>query len=183
MIFVTVGTEKYPFDRLLKTLDEAVEHGALQELVFGQIGNSNYQPRAYTWAEFLSFKAMEEYIRRADIVVAHAGVGTMLLALSLGKVPILMPRRSHLGEHLDEHQVEFSRKIESTGKVLIAYTPEDLVQKIIHYDEWLRKLKQSSFGFGKQAVIRFLDDEMKRVQDSAVTRLKSKIAARKFLLR
>lgn len=50
MIFVTVGSRNYPFDRLFKKLDELYEEGALTDSLFAQTGTSSYQPKHYEYA-------------------------------------------------------------------------------------------------------------------------------------
>ncbi len=134
MIFITVGGEKYPFDRLVRAIDEAVASGALAGPIFGQVGSADYLPAHYPYARYLEFPAMVDNIARAEIVIAHAGVGTVLLALSRGKIPIIFPRRPEFGEHLDDHQVEFARRAAKTGKVLSAEETGELIALAGNFD-------------------------------------------------
>ena len=64
MIFTTVGTQKFPFDRLIQSLDGFVESGRITEHVMAQIGNSNYIPRNFPYRRFLSAAEYDEYMRR-----------------------------------------------------------------------------------------------------------------------
>lgn len=133
MIFVTVGTEQYPFDRLLLILENAVRDRELTGEIFAQIGNSKFIPSLYKYERFIDFEIMADVIRKADIVVSHAGEGTTLLCLMLGKTPILFPRMASFREHVDNHQLELARKLSENKKVLAAYTKEDLLGKIKGY--------------------------------------------------
>jgi len=133
MIFVTVGTEKFPLDRLLRALDEGIRRSEIGEEVFAQTGHSRHVPKRFQYSTFLPFNEMITFIQKADIVVAHAGAGSTVLCLHLGKVPILFPRFARFGEHLDDHQVEFARQMEGQEKVLTAYDEEELIDKIKHY--------------------------------------------------
>lgn len=133
MIFVTVGTEKFSFDRLLKTIDENIEGGDIADEVFGQIGSSTYIPRFFEHRKFMPFNQMVDYIKKADIIVTHAGVGSSLLCRSLGKVPILFPRLAEKGEHLDDHQLEFSMQMEKEKKMLVAHDEKELLTAILNY--------------------------------------------------
>lgn len=85
MIFVTVGSRKYPFDRLFKKLDELYEDGNLSETMFAQIGTSTYQPKHYEFKDFISPEEFIEKINEADIVVSHGASGSIMKALNAGK--------------------------------------------------------------------------------------------------
>ncbi|RLD98861.1 MAG: hypothetical protein DRI92_03255 [Aquificota bacterium] len=141
MIFVTVGTEKFPFNRLIKAVDLAVGEGRIRDRVFIQMGNSSYVPQFVEYRDFLEFEEMMGMIRRADVVVSHAGIGSFLLCLHLGKVPILFPRRAHLGEHLDDHQMDFVKGVEKLGRALVAYDEKELLQEIERYPRLVTRLK------------------------------------------
>jgi len=156
MIFITVGTEKFPFDRLLKAVDEALKNKKIQEEIFAQIGNSNYRPQLFLYKEYIDFDEMVKFINQSDIVVGHAGIGTTLLCLNLGKIPILFPRNATLGEHLDNHQIEFARRMDMLNKVLVAYTEKELIYKIKNYKNIVAQLKPSLVGSSKNGLINYL---------------------------
>jgi len=172
MIFVTVGIEKFPFDRLVRTMEEAVKNLEITQPVFAQIGKSTVKPNLFPWREFVGFEEIAENIKNANMVISHAGAGTTLLCLSLGKIPILMPRKASLGEHLDDHQMEFAQKMNAIGKALIAYTEEDLLKKITHYDELVHRMEISSFGSGQKALVEHLRKEVGQMAYSATTKAK-----------
>lgn len=140
MIFVTVGTEKFPFDRLIRIIDIAVKDKSFSDEVFMQIGTSSYKPKNCSWKRFIEFNEMIDFIKKAKITITHAGVGTLLLSLTLNKIPLLFPRRKQYAEHLDDHQIEFTEKIEKEGKVIAAYNELDLISKIQNYDSLMRKI-------------------------------------------
>ncbi|CAN5304368.1 hypothetical protein BH11PSE10_BH11PSE10_06150 [soil metagenome] len=103
MIFVTVGTQ-LPFDRLVKAVDAWAEHNPGVE-IFGQIGPGGYKPRHFPSTEFLSPTEVARNIARAELVVGHAGMGTVVSSLT-NRVPIiLLPRRQALREHRSDHQM------------------------------------------------------------------------------
>jgi UDP-N-acetylglucosamine transferase subunit ALG13 len=140
MIFVTVGTEKFPFERLVKTIDEAKQRGIIQEDVFMQIGNSGYQPVACQFEKFLPFYKMINFIQSADIVVSHAGIGSTLLCLHSGKTPIIFPRNVEYKEHLDNHQLDFAVHIQKLSVALVCFECDDLIKKLSHYKEYVETL-------------------------------------------
>jgi UDP-N-acetylglucosamine transferase subunit ALG13 len=102
VILVTVGGQ-LPFDRLIHAVDRwAVEEG--RDDVFAQIGNSNSPPSHVNWERFLSPVDFEAKARESKVIIAHAGIGSILTALQFGKPIVVMPRRAHLGEHRNDHQ-------------------------------------------------------------------------------
>ena len=118
MIFVTVGTQ-LPFDRLIAAVDAWAGETGVGD-VFAQIGPTAYVPRHIEFAQFIPPAECAQRMREADAIVAHAGMGTILNALQLGKPLLVMPRRASLGEHRNEHQSATARRFEELGSVAVA---------------------------------------------------------------
>lgn len=116
MIFVTVGTHHQPFQRLLDALN--VFDGA--ELTV-QHGCGKAPAGAARAAPYMRFDEMLECFREADVVITHAGVGSILCARREGHVPLVVPRRHELGEHVDEHQAELTRALTKRGTVIAVW--------------------------------------------------------------
>jgi len=142
-IFVTVGFETFPFDRLLQAIHKGLQRRLIRGEVSIQIGHSRCEVPAHESYRFLGFDELVVRIKEADIVISHAGVGTTLLCLTLGKTPILFPRQSRFHEHVDDHQIQFARKMESQGKALVAYDEDDLFDKISHYASFVKRTFRS----------------------------------------
>lgn len=125
MIFVTVGTQ-LPFDRLVSAVDEwaALEGG---RDVFAQIGPSKLRPAHIEHARFISPEECSERMRAADAIVAHAGMGTILTGLELGKTVLVMPRRAVLGEHRNDHQLATAQLFAQQGRVKVAFDEAKLL--------------------------------------------------------
>ena len=121
MIFVTLGTHHDPFPRLIEGL-QALDG---DELVV-QYGHSPAPLHAAETIQFLPFEELLEQIRTADTVVTHAGVGSILNCLRLGRTPLVVPRQSRFGEHVDDHQVELTRALADDGKVIPVWDVADL---------------------------------------------------------
>jgi UDP-N-acetylglucosamine transferase subunit ALG13 len=122
MIFVTVGTNEATFDRLLAALD-GIPAG--EELLV-QHGPSTVRPAGATCVDYLPFDELVEAVRRARVVVTHAGVGSMLSALANGKRPVVVPRLARFGEAVDDHQVPLGRRLGEQGLVMFVEDPADL---------------------------------------------------------
>ena len=101
MIFVVLGTQKFQLNRLLKLMDEYVEIGKIKEEVIAQRGNSDYVPKNFRSFDFLDKNTFDSYIKKADIVVTHSGVGSIITSLKSRKPVIVFPRLRKYGEHVD----------------------------------------------------------------------------------
>ena len=121
-ILVTVGTIRpYGFDRAIRNLD-----GLLAGFdVTWQIGESTAQPTHGRVSRLLSRDRLLDEVRQADVVIAHAGVGSILMALACGKAPIVLPRLARHGEHIDDHQLDIARLLDQRRLVHLA-SPETL---------------------------------------------------------
>jgi UDP-N-acetylglucosamine transferase subunit ALG13 len=105
VIFVTIGS-MFPFDRMIRAMDAWTADEGQGEEVLAQIGAGDYEPRHMTWVRKLDRRTYAETIRRSRLVVAHAGVGSIVTAGELRRPIVVLPRRAHLGEHTSDHQVE-----------------------------------------------------------------------------
>lgn len=105
MIFYTLGTQ-LPFDRMTKAVDEWCGARGRSD-VFGQIsdpGRDGYRPTRFKWVRHMEPTAFDETFASASFVVAHAGMGSIISALGMGKLIVVMPRLARYGEHRNDHQ-------------------------------------------------------------------------------
>ncbi len=108
MIFVTVGSQM-PFDRLVRAVDEwAAARGRSD--VFAQIGPTDWRPAHIAWETFIEPAEFRRRMETADVIVAHAGMGSILTALELGKPILVMPRQGALRETRNDHQLATALK-------------------------------------------------------------------------
>jgi UDP-N-acetylglucosamine transferase subunit ALG13 len=126
MIFVTVGTNEARFDRLLRAVDTL----STSEELLVQHGPSPVRPAAATCVDYLPFDDLVAAVRRARIVITHAGVGSMLSALANGKRPVVVPRLARFGEAVDDHQVPLGRRLGEEGLVLFVEDPAELASAL-----------------------------------------------------
>ena len=106
MIFITLGSQKFQFNRLLIAIDRLIAEGDIQEEVFAQTGYSDYLPTHYQYKKFLSRDEFSKIMRESDIVITHGGTGAIIGALKKGKKVIAVPRLKRYGEHVDDHQLQ-----------------------------------------------------------------------------
>jgi len=128
VIFVTVGAQM-PFDRLIRAVDEwaAVRN---RKDVLAQIGRTNLRPKMISAVPFVDPKEFRDRVSEASIVVAHAGMGSIITALELRKPIIVMPRRGSLMETRNDHQVATAKHLQDLGRVAVAFDERELVLKL-----------------------------------------------------
>ena len=129
MILVTVGTEKFPFDRLMQWVEELRQTAYIspEEKIIVQYGSSTYIPQGTDSYQLLPQIEFEQLLSQARLVIAHCGEGTIDLLAKLNVPFILVPRMYQFGEHVDDHQVELAEALSQQG-LMIAKTKKDLQQ-------------------------------------------------------
>ncbi len=120
MIFVTVGSRNYPFNRLFEKLDSLYEEKLLTEKMFAQIGTSTYKPLNYEYKDFISQEEFSNKIKEARIVVTHGASGSIMKALNAGKKVIVVTRLKKYGEHINDHQIQNNIAFGKNKYVLVA---------------------------------------------------------------
>jgi UDP-N-acetylglucosamine transferase subunit ALG13 len=128
LIFVTVGSAD-PFDRLIRAIDEWAGLRGRKD-IFAQIGNSRYVPRHIEAVQFLTPSEFRERVRSARLVVAHAGMGSIITAMEAGTPMIVMPKWASLGEHRNDHQVATARHFGQKPGIIEAIDEKDLIVKL-----------------------------------------------------
>lgn len=157
MIFVTVGSRNYPFDRLFRKLDELYENGTLNDEMFAQIGTSVYKPKHYVYRDFITPEEFEQRISAADIVVSHGASGSIMKALNAGKKVIAVTRLAKYGEHINDHQIQNNEAFCKNGYVLMADLElnnlGECFRKIYNKQDGLRPWKNND----PQAIVNMID--------------------------
>lgn len=125
MIFFTVGTQ-FSFDRLLSSFDKWKRDSGSGLDAFGQIGDSHLKDLSFPNKNFINLDEYSKCFEKADIIVSHAGMGTVLKALSASKPIIVMPRLFKYSEHRNDHQVATCKKIRNLNGCYVAETEGEL---------------------------------------------------------
>jgi len=120
----------YPLDRLTKQVDELGKDKKYE--IFSQIGESNYIPKNIRWSKFLAYKELQNKINWADIIISHAGAGSIIDVLASKKRLLLFPRLKQYGEAVDDHQLEICKAF--AKKYRLQYTTKKIkIGKIVDY--------------------------------------------------
>lgn len=140
MIFVTVGTHEQPFDRLVKCVDDLRRDGKITEDVVIQTGYSTYDPKYCKWQKLFPYQEMVKLVGEARIVITHGGPSSFIMPLQIGKTPIVVPRQYEFNEHVNNHQVAFSKAVaERMGTIIVVENVDKLLDTILNYDEIVKK--------------------------------------------
>lgn len=130
MIFATSGTTSFPFKRLLGAVEMISVFHPREKIIL-----QYSQPLDRTFShsievfKFIPVRSMNLMFSTADVVLTHAGFGSVSQAIKLGKrPPIVFPRLSKFGEHIDGHQLAFARYLASRKFVHLLLKPEDVLE-------------------------------------------------------
>ena len=149
MIFVTVGTHEQPFNRLVEYMDKwRMNH---DEEVVIQTGFSTYEPKHCQWSKLYPYKTMIEMVDKARIVITHGGPSSFIMPLQIGKVPIVVPRKHEFDEHVNDHQVDFCRKVaERQGNIIVVEDVQKLADVLKNYDVIVNKMEKCLYSNNKK---------------------------------
>lgn len=167
LIFLTVGNWHKGYDRLVKAVDDLKKEGVIQDDIFGQIGTGIYKPDYFTYCKYCSFEQFSEYIERANVIISHAGMGTIGQAIKISKPVIVVPRRSELGEHFDDHQFTTAEVLESEHKVLVAREISELPGML----QQIRSFKPASGESGLR-IIRAVEEFLNKLVEQKMQRVR-----------
>jgi len=124
VIFVTIGS-MFPFDRMIRAMDAWAAEQSGEEML-AQIGAGRFEPRHMRWVRRLARPDYAATVAGARLVVAHAGIGSIVAAGEQGKPIVVLPRRRALGEHTSDHQVETIGWLRGKPGIHVAGTEADL---------------------------------------------------------
>lgn len=117
MIFITLGSQKFQFNRLIKAIDLQISECKIKDNVFAQIGASDYKPENFKYKDFLDRDEFADWIDKADIVITHGGTGAIIGAVKKCKKVIAVPRLAKYGEHVDDHQLQLVGQFRSLNLI------------------------------------------------------------------
>ena len=133
MIYVTVGTQ-LPFARLIKAVNDFAAEKGLD--VFAQVGPDKSHYHAIKTADFVDPEEANRLIREADLIIAHAGMGTIISASQLGKPLIIMPRQFHYGEHRNDHQLATANRFRDFPNITVVEDKKGLSEALTRSFEY-----------------------------------------------
>lgn len=157
MIFLTVGTQ-FPFDRLVKAVDEAVGGNKLNDEIVAQVGSTTYRPKNFEAVSSMEKGLFDRHFNESDFVISHAGMGTITLALERQKPLLVMPRLKKYGEVVNDHQLAIAKKFEDLGYLLVAYDVEGIPAGIEKLRTFVPQIRRPQARLVADRISVFLDE-------------------------
>ena len=154
MIFVIVGSQKFPFERLIREMDRLVEVGVIRDEVVAQIGVSSYEPRYMRWQRFMDKENFDHHIETCDLLVTHAGEGSIMTGLLKNRKVIAVPRYERLGEHVSDHQLEIARALEKQKCIINVEDIKELEQVIAN----IAQIQLVPYESGRETILKTICD-------------------------
>jgi UDP-N-acetylglucosamine transferase subunit ALG13 len=146
MIFATVGSQ-LPFDRLIAAVDEWAA-GRLDAELFGQVGDTDSPPTNFASVSTMSPEEYEKRFAEAELIVGHAGMGTIIAALELGKPLLMLPRLARLKESRNDNQLGTARHFRSFGLFEVVESESEIPARIDHMLVNLNRYRRTADEFG-----------------------------------
>jgi UDP-N-acetylglucosamine transferase subunit ALG13 len=156
LVLVTVGTDAFPFDRLIRWVDSWLAEGAAGRVrCIVQHGTARPAQHADS-RTLLDFPDFEQLVAEADVIVTHGGPGTIVLCADCEKKPIVVARLPEHGEVVDRHQVPFARRLDAEGDIALVESEQELHSTLDRFleDPALSRVVRDS-DRGSAAALRF----------------------------
>lgn len=162
MILVTLGTQDKPFERLIKAVEKQIEEGNIRDEVIVQAGSTIYKSEKMKIVDYIQIDEFDDMIKKADLVITHAGVGSILTALRYNKKVIATARLKMYGEHVNDHQIQILENFSENGYIL----------KLDDVDK-LGEMINNSKGFQPKKYMSNTDNFVKNVKNEIQVLLKN----------
>ena len=118
MILVTLGTQDKQFKRLLEEVDNLINKGVIKDKVVVQAGMTKYESKNMEILSLIPRDEFKKLISKANLIITHGGVGSILTGLKENKKVIAVPRLTKYGEHQSDHQVEIIKRFSDAGYII-----------------------------------------------------------------
>ena len=118
MILVMLGTQNNSFHRLLEEIDNLIKKGIISDEVIVQAGYTKYESNNMKIFSLISQEELEELIEKANLIITHGGVGSIITSLKKGKKVIAVPRLHEYQEHVNNHQKEIIETFDKKGYII-----------------------------------------------------------------
>lgn len=154
MILVLLGTQNNDFTRLLKAVQENIDNKVIEDEVVVQAGFTKFDSKDMKIFDFIDKEKLFELIDKADLIITHGGVGSIIASLKKGKKVIVVPRQKKYGEHVNNHQLQIAKKFEQDGYVKYALDLNKLGNIILE----MKDFKPKKFENNKSKVVSIVEN-------------------------
>ncbi len=153
MIFITLGSQMFQFNRLLKAIDQQIGEGKITDEIFAQTGYSDYTPVNYKYKHFLDRPEFEKMLEKADIIITHGGTGAIVGALKKNKKVIAVARLAKYDEHVDDHQLQLIKQFMNSDLICGCKNCDELYKVI----ETAKNTEFTRYVSNTERIIRDID--------------------------
>ena len=137
MILVLLGPQNNSFHRLLEEVQKNIDNKNIKEEVVVQKGYTKFESENMTLYTQLPVDKLQQLIEKADLVITHGGVGSIISSIQKGKKVIAIPRLKKYGEHVNDHQYDIVKSFNDSGYIIGLSSVEELgaaLQKINDFE-------------------------------------------------
>lgn len=159
MIFVMLGTQNNSFHRLLEKIDELIKKGKIKDEVIVQAGYTKYQSENMKIFDLIPRDKIEEYQKKADFIITHGGVGSIISSLKLGKKVIAVPRMHEYHEHVNNHQTEIIELFQAKGYIIGIKSVDELEEAISK----ISTFKPEEYKLNNKKMLNIIDDFIEKI--------------------
>lgn len=154
LIFITLGSQKFQFNRLLKEVDKLIEKGLVKEEVYAQTGYSDYKPKNYSYENFMDRNTFTRFMDNCDLLITHGGTGAIITGVKKEKKVIAIPRLKKYGEHVDDHQLDIVKQFQNMNFIYAIYEVQELEKAL----NSIRDMNFKKYHSNTASVIQIIDD-------------------------
>ena len=154
MILVLLGTQNNSFNRLLEKLDELIINKIIEDEVIVQAGYTKYKSNNMKIFDFIPSDDLKVLQEKADIIITHGGVGSIISSLKIGKKVIAVPRKHKYGEHVNDHQKEIVEMFEKKNYIISCNDLENLKEK---FDK-IKDFVPDKYESGNSKIINIIEE-------------------------
>ena len=154
MILILLGTQDNSFHRLLDKVQELIDKKVITEKVIVQAGRTKFESKDMEIYSLITEEKLREIMKKADLVITHGGVGSIVMALKMGKKVIAVPRLSAFGEHINDHQIQIIDSFDKQG-FLIGLTEVDEMENAL---EKVKDFKPKKFKSETDHMIKLIEN-------------------------
>ncbi len=158
MILVMLGTQDKPFNRLIEMVETLKEEKVITTSITMQVGYTTYDGKIKHY-DFIDEKALDKQVKKADIIITHAGVGSIMKALLMKKKVIVVPRLKKYHEHMNDHQLQISKVFKDKGFIKVANNALELKKAILDIDNFTPKEIELNTSDLVKKVERIIEEE------------------------
>lgn len=154
MILVLLGTQNNSFHRLLEEIEKNIQDGTINEEVIVQAGYTKYETQNMKIVDLISKEELEDLQKKANLIITHGGVGSIISSIEKGKKVIAVPRLHEYEEHVNNHQIEIVKDFNDKGYIIGIEKVVELKEAIIKS----KKFNQKKYEPNNKLMIKIIED-------------------------